>query len=105
MTSDVTNTTRVEASARVRLPWRHGRKLRRQSGRVRRETRLTMIKLDALQQVGELILAKLAGLSKEEADRGQAHPSGAERFQYTIDKIAQAMGVEVDELIERWKAS
>jgi hypothetical protein len=105
VTPDTTTTPQTRVRVRARLPWRHGRKLRRQSGRVHRETSLTVIKLDALEQVGELMLAKITGLSKEEADRGRAHPTGAERFQYAIDKIAQAMGVEVDELIQRWKAS
>src|SRR6266498_4940792 len=101
--SDTTTTPQARKRTRVRLPWRHGHKLRRQADLVHRETRRAVIKLDALEQVGELILAKLTGLSKEEAGRGQAHPTGVERFQYAIDKIAQAMGVEVDELIQRWK--
>ena|SRR6266571_5510373 len=105
MSSETTTAPLTRVRARARLPWRYRRKLRRQSDRVHCEIRATVIKLDALEQVGELILAKLTGLSREEADRGQAYPTGAERFQYAIDKIAQAMGVEVDELIERWKAS
>lgn len=66
----------VPGRAGVRLPWRHGRKLRRPSDLVHRETRLTVIKLDALEQLGELILAKIAGLSKEDAERGEADPAG-----------------------------
>lgn len=105
MSTVETPTTQVPGRTDVRLAWRHDRKLRRQSDRVQREIRLTVIKLDALEKVGQLILAKITSLSKGETEVVLADPAGSERCQYIIDKITQATGVEVDELIQRWKAS
>lgn len=104
MISDTTSTPQIRAGVRSRPPWRHDRKLRRESDRVQREIRLTVIKLDALEKVGQLILTKITGLSKGEAALVLADSTDSERCQYVIDKITQATGVEVDDLIRRWKA-
>jgi len=78
------------------------RNWRRRSDALNLEVRLAAVKLDMLEHVGSLALGHLNGLAAREAELGGHYPASAERFQYTIDKIAQAMGREVDELAQRW---
>ena len=77
--------------------------LRSCTSALRLDLRLTVTKLDLLEHVGSLALQHLGALSAQEVDLGQAYPVAAERFQYAIDKIAQAMGGEIDDLAGRWQ--
>jgi hypothetical protein len=67
-----------------------------------RDVRITVTKLDLLDHVGWLVLSHLSELSAREAELNEAHPTGAERYQYAIDAIAKAMASEVDSLIHQW---
>jgi hypothetical protein len=82
---------------------RHVRSWRRRSDALNLDVRLAAVKLDMLEHVGSLALAHLHDLAAREAELDGRYPASAERFQYTIDKIAQAMGREVDELTQRWR--
>jgi hypothetical protein len=66
------------------------------------EMRLVTAKLRLLDHVGSVALNRLSALAALEAELGRQYPASAERFQYTLDKIAQAMAREVDELAQRW---
>jgi hypothetical protein len=84
---------------------RHLRSLRRRTDELHLDVSLAVTRLDLLENVGAVALRHLRGLSAREAELGQMHPTGMERFQYAIDKVTQAMGVEVDELTRRWQKS
>jgi hypothetical protein len=79
------------------------RSWRRRTDALSLDVRLATAKLDLLEHVGSVALNHLNALAVREAELGRHHPGSAERFQYTIDKIAQAMGREVDELAQRWQ--
>jgi hypothetical protein len=80
------------------------RSWRRRTDALNLDVRLAAGKLDLLEHVGSLALTHLNALAAREAELARHYPASAERFQYAIDKIAQAMGREVDELAQRWQS-
>lgn len=83
--------------------WFHLWSLRRLTDGLHHDVQLTARKLDLLEHVGSLALSRLSSLAAREAQLGQAYPTGAERFQYALDKVAQAIGSEVDALTKTWQ--
>lgn len=81
---------------------RNARSWRRRADALNLDVRLVATKLDLLAHVGSLALGHLRDLGAREDNLSNLHAASAERFQYTVDKIAQAMGREVEALTERW---
>lgn len=82
---------------------RHVRSWHRRADALNLDVRLAATKLDLLAHLGSLALGHLRALGAREDDLSGLQAASAERFQYTIDKIAQAMGREVDDLTQRWQ--
>lgn len=95
------------ASSELSTPqrrWRrHLRRLRREKEALHHDVRLAAIELDLLEHFASIALGHLRELSERETELVRAYPSGAERFQYVIDKAAQVMARVVDDLSQRWQ--
>ncbi|MBO3752163.1 hypothetical protein J5X84_39395 [Streptosporangiaceae bacterium NEAU-GS5] len=63
---------------------------------------MTVSRLDQLADLGQIALSHLRALAEREAHLAALAPTGTERFEYALDKITQAMAVEIEALVRRW---